>query len=158
MKKLLLSATVCIVLLTGCIKTEAPGGVESKALVNEWWITVTVAGNDILGGHVAFTTYNSAVLNQDSIWVDDLGNFWNFKVKAGADLKALTFATTDAQNENYDSKVTLTNGKILPNAGHSKTGIITDSIYVEAKFNDDPDNLTYVISGTARTFRAEDDY
>lgn len=157
MKKLILIATIIIVILSGCIKTEDPGGPTAKPLANEWWITVTVDGNDILGGHVAFTTYNSAP-DQDSIWVDDLGNFWNFKVKARADYKALTFSTTDAQNDYYDSKVTLSNGKILPNAGHSKTGNIADSIYVEAKFNDDPDNLTYIISGTARTFRAEDDY
>ncbi|MBS1596943.1 MAG: hypothetical protein JST75_01870 [Bacteroidetes bacterium] len=157
MKKLILIATVIIVVFTGCIKTEAPGGTTAKALANEWWITVTANGNDILGGHVALSTYNSAP-DQDSIWIDDGGNFWNFKCKARADYKALTFSTTDAQNDYYDSKVTLSNGKILPNAGHSKTGNITDSIYVEAKFNDDPDNLTYIIAGTARTFRAEDDY
>src|SRR5580765_6207499 len=157
MKKIILIATVIIVTVTGCIKTEDPGGPTAKPLANEWWITVTVDGTDFLGGHVAFTTYNSAP-DQDSIWVDDLGKFWNFKVKAKADYKALTFSTTDAQNDYYDSKVTLSNGKIIPNGGHSKTGNITDSIYVEAKFNDDPNNLTYVISGTARTFRAEDDY
>ena len=157
MKKLILIAIVIIIVAAGCVKTNDPGGTTAKALVNEWWVTVTVNGNDFAGGHVSLTTYNSAP-DQDSIWVDDLGHIWNFKVKAKADYKALTFSTTDAQNEYYDSKVTLTGGKILPNAGHSKTGIITDSLYIEAKFNDDPDNLTYVISGTARTFRAEDDY
>jgi hypothetical protein len=158
MKKLILIATIIIVVVTGCIKTEDPGGPTAKALANEWWITVTVDGTDVLGGHVAFTTYNSAP-DQDSIWVDDLTNFWTFKCKAKADYKALTFATTGAENDyTAGTNVTLSNGKILPNAGHSKTGNIADSIYVEAKFSDDPDNLTYVISGTARTFRAEDDY
>jgi hypothetical protein len=53
--------------------------------------------------------------------------------------------------------VNLTEGKILPLAGKSRSGNVTDSIYFKANFSDDPSN-TYVISGTARTGFIEDDY
>ncbi len=158
MKKSIPIATVCLLaVLSACQKTNPAGGTSAKPIANQWWVTVSANGQDLLGTHVALFTYNTTE-NGDSVWVDDQGNIWNFKCKAGADYKALTFTTSNAQNEYYDSKVDLANGKIFPNGGKSKTGNTTDSIYMEAKFNDDPDQLTYIISGTARTMYSEDDY
>lgn len=131
------------------------GGTAAQKVANEWWCKIMVGNSDVGNGYHKIMTYNTAA-NADSIWVDDLGNLYNFKVKAKVDYTTLSFVTSQAQNENYNIKVDL-NGKILVNMGHSKAGNITDSIYMEAKFSDDP-STKYIIAGTARTRFSEDEY
>jgi hypothetical protein len=48
-------------------------------------------------------------------------------------------------------------GKIIADAGHSKTGVVTDSIYIKAVFSDDP-GTEYEMAGHRRTGFVEDDY
>ena len=139
------------------------GGTSTQALANEWWVTYTVGGADVLGiGHVKIATYNSSA-NNNELWIDDMGNLdtsYSFKVKATADVNNLTFSATNATNINYSTgssypqTVSITNGKVLLNAAHSRTGNVTDSIYMEANIS----GTTYVISGYARTRWPEDDY
>jgi len=100
----------------------------------DWTITV-VSGTDSSGPYF-MKIYNTS-FSSDSVWIDDNSTFWQTKTKAAVDMKNLTFAATDAQNEYYDSKVSYSNGKIIGK----------DSIYFEVKFSDDPDNLTYIYSG-----------
>jgi hypothetical protein len=125
---------------------------------NEWWVTLSSGGTDLIGTHVLFATYNTSQNVSDSLWLDDLGNGYQFKCKVLADAKIETFSTDSSQNEYYDIRVHIVNGKIMPNGGISKsTGTIVDSIYMEATFTDDPVN-TYIISGVARSRWAQDDY
>lgn len=157
-KKLSIASILILSFLSSC-KKDLPdqGATAAVSMANEWWCTLTVDGEDIYGiGHFLLSTYNTAA-NNDSIWVDDSGNAWNFKCKAKADYSNLTFSTTDAANEYYNITVNLSNGKILPGVGVSKTGNVTDSIYMEAQFSDDP-TTPYVISGHARTKWRDDDY
>jgi Lipid-binding putative hydrolase len=158
MKRIISIATIIfLVFISSCSKNLPDvGGTAAVTVANEWWVTFKLGDQDLIGTHVKIATYNTSD-NKDSIWVDDLQNTWSFKVKAKADYKALTFETNNAQNEYYDIQVKITNGKILHQAGKSRVGNITDSIYLEATFTDDPDNK-YILSGTARTMYAEDDY
>jgi hypothetical protein len=48
-------------------------------------------------------------------------------------------------------------GKVIPNGGHSKTGVVVDSIYLKAKFTDDPGH-TWEFKGHGRTGFFEDEY
>jgi hypothetical protein len=48
-------------------------------------------------------------------------------------------------------------GKVLPGAGRSKTGVTADSIFLRVEFPDDPGNI-YGIRGHQRTGFFEDDY
>jgi hypothetical protein len=157
----IITAIAGIILLSGsCQKSFDPGTTVSKSMANGWWVTFTQGGADIYGlGTFFLTTYNTAA-NTDSIWVDDLGHSWNFKCRAVADYTHLTFNTAGSPNDyNGDSTtVTITNGVVLPKGGHSKAGNITDSLYMQIAFSDDPNHLSYVISGTARTGFIEDDY
>jgi hypothetical protein len=81
------------------------------------------------------------------------------------DYTNLTFNATNTSNAfyvadptaGYAATVTFTDGKVLPKAGHSLAGNITDSIYVKAVFSDTPAD-TWTITGTARTGFIEDDY
>ena len=87
---------------TSCEKDEI-GGTATEALAGEWYVTVdavdasgNVVGEDFFGlGRVMMNTYNTAANNANEIWVDDCGNFWEFKVKASADINILTFQTVE---------------------------------------------------------------
>src|SRR5262249_51814806 len=95
--------------------------------------------------------------NDDSLWIDDLGHSWQFKVKTKIDYSNLTFSGSGVPNQYYNITVDIADGKILPKAAKSRSGNVTDSLYFKATFSDDP-TTTYVISGTARTGFIEDDY
>lgn len=160
--------TGCILawlLFSGCSK-EMPVPVatpqtSSLSMSNDWWVTLKVGTTDLIGTHIHFATYNTTE-NDDSLWLDDLANGYGMKCKVKRDIQRLSFLTASSHDEykdvnGNDVQVTITNGKILHNGGISKTGIATDSIYLEAIFTDDP-STTYIISGTARTRWLDDDY
>ena len=151
MRKIILSVFVLIILSTlSCQKTFENGTTKANKAASGWWVTFTQDGNDVFGiGTFFLNTYNTSA-NDDSIWVDDLLNSWQFKCKAAINYQNLTFGTTNAQNEYYDITVNITDGKILTKGGTSKSGVKTDSIYMKVNFSADPAN-TYFISGTART-------
>jgi hypothetical protein len=153
-----ISAIIILFSMSCTKKLENPGATNTVAMSNEWWVTLTLGGNDLLGKHVLFSTYNSSQNVADSLWLDDLHNGYDFKCKVLANPKALTFSTDSSQNQYYDIRVHIANGKIIANGGMGKsTGSIVDSIYMEASFGDDPVD-TYIISGVARSRWAQDDY
>jgi hypothetical protein len=165
MKKISISIilSVCAILtFTSCQKTQDPGGTKTAKFAGDWWVNLYVGGQKFYSTEKKMSTYNTAA-NVDSIWVDDLGNLYGFVVQAGVSQEELTFSTKDAENgyyngtPNFPATVTITDGKVMKNAGHSKTGNITDSIYFKAIFSDDP-TTTYEIKGVASTNRAEDNY
>ena len=127
------------------------GSTSAKALANEWWVKI----NDT-GSVVKLSTYNTS-LNPDSMWVDDLINLDTFRCKTKIDVSALTFSVQNSTNEYAPNKVNITNGKILKNAGVSKTGNIVDSIYMEVEFSNKP-GIKNKIAGSARTRWDVDDY
>ena len=135
------------------------GGTSAKAFANEWWVT----DNGLKVRKL--TTYNTSS-NPDSIWIlmtqkrnDTTQRADTFQIKAKVDPASLTFSVQNANNVlKYSiNSVTITNGKILPNAGISQTGNITDSIYLEAEYSSAP-GVKHVLAGVARTKWDEDDY
>jgi Lipid-binding putative hydrolase len=153
-----ISAIVLLFSISCTKKLENPGATATVAMSNEWWVTLTLGGVDQLGKHVLFSTYNTSQNVADSLWLDDLQNGYQFKCKVLASPKNLTFTTDSSQNQYYDIRVHIANGKIIPNGGMGKTtGSIVDSIYMEASFGDDPGD-TFIISGVARSRWAQDDY
>ncbi|OQP63507.1 hypothetical protein A3860_24515 [Niastella vici] len=127
------------------------GGTSAKEFANEWWVKI----NDT-GKVVKLSTYNTS-LNPDSMWVDDLKHLGSFKCKAKIDVSALTFSVQNSSNTYSAVTVNITNGKILKNAGVSKTGNVVDSIYMEVEFSNKP-GIKNKIAGSARTRWDEDDY
>jgi hypothetical protein len=166
MKKLTLIFTVGIMVFASCKKDlKDPGGTAAEKVANEWWVTFTdTTGEDLYGlGHIRIATYNTSA-NNNEMWVDDLGNTYVFKVKSTVDYSNLTFSAKDAANEYFDPAdsaaapltVTISNGKVLTGLGHTKSGGIVDSIYMQATVSGDP--TTYVLSGHGRTGFFEDEY
>lgn len=167
MKKLLI-ITLSLFILVSC-KKDLPdvGNTNSVNMANEWWVTLDQgATKDVFGiGHFKIATYNTSA-NDNTMWVDDFKNGWGFKVKVTADYSALTFGVpaggsnlyyNPASPSSYPVTVKITNGKIFPNAGHSKSGNVTDSIYFNIEFADDPGTI-YSMPGHARTRFSEDEY
>jgi len=56
------------------------------------------------------------------MWLDDLGNFWPFKIKVNLDYSSKLFTANDAANTAiykgaiYDITLKVTNGKVLKGA------------------------------------------
>jgi len=149
-------AGVVIFALMSCQKVKEPGATAAVKVANEWWVTLTLDGSDIGPGHFRMATYNTSA-NDNNIWVDDYQSGWQFKIKTPIDYTALTFSTTGAQNEYYNITVNLSDGKIFPKLGHSKSGNVVDSIHMKLEFSDDPGTI-YEMNGVERTRFVEDDY
>ena len=84
-----------IISTMSCQKTFENGTTKANTAASGWWVTLTQDGNDVLGlGTFFLNTYNTSA-NDDSIWVDDLQNSWQFKCKAAINYQNLTFSATN---------------------------------------------------------------
>ena len=172
MKKIILIVSLGIFTLISCQKVKDPGATSAVKVANEWWVTLDSVGiADYYGiGHIKIATYNTSA-NDNNIWIDDyqsLSQFLplSFKVKSTVDYSALTFSSVPLANNAYfdpndptasPETVNITEGKIFPKLGHSKSGNIADSIHVRIEFSNDPGTM-YEINGVERTRFPEDDY
>ncbi len=167
MKKLIsiLIIVVTILALNSCQKVKDAGATSAVKVANEWWATLDSVGiPDYYGiGHIRIATYNT-VANDGTIWVDDYQNGYVFKIKAAVDYTNLTFSSdATAANAyfvaggNAPATAHLTDGKIFPKAGHSKSGNIADSIHFKIEFSDSP-GFIYEMNGVERTRFKQDDY
>lgn len=157
MKKIFYLATLLFcAFATSCSKDEI-GGTATEATAGDWYVTVDAADAngdvyvdtdgdawyDPFGlGSLNVLTYNTAANSPTEMIIEDLGNFWDFKVRVTCDQQARTFQTETAENNNMvegyeDINVTITGGKILPKAGHQKNGSPADSIVFYVTFSDD---------------------
>jgi hypothetical protein len=160
-------------LFTSCEKDEI-GGTATESMAGEWYVTVDAvdaAGNvvysddELFGlGNIMLNTYNTASNASDKLYVDDRGNFWEFKARVNCDLSSLTFQSNGGvANEAYDGcDVTISGGKILPKAATNPHGTAADSIVFYVSFSDDeyPDLYGYAkykISGYRYTGLTSDD-
>lgn len=158
MKKIFYFATLllAVVLMGSCSKDD----IENTATVNlagDWYVTVDAVddnGNVVIPddqlfgmGRIHVLTYNTANNVPNELYVEDEGNFWNFKVQTTSDANALTFSSNgaaqneahnnDADNTLYDIQVNVSDGKIIKDGGRQKNGSVTDSISFYVSFSDD---------------------
>ena len=165
MKKIIFASTLIIFIAGSCQKLKDVGATTAVKVSNEWWATLDSVGTtDYNGwGQIKIATYNTSN-NDNHIWLDDFGKGYGFKIKAAVDYKALTFSSEDsAANDYYDGTTTfpksahITDGKIFPKMGHSRSGNVVDSIHFKIEFSDNP-GFIYEMNAVARTRFAEDDY
>jgi hypothetical protein len=132
--------TALIFIFASCQKMKYDKQYSWSYPVSGDW-TITVDDGTDKYGPIPMKIYNTS-FGQDSIWIDDDGNFWPFKVKAAVDMKARVFTTTNTisyPNTNTEDFVTITKGSIVK----------TDSVYFEAVFASDP-TTTYKMYGHRR--------
>lgn len=148
-----------VLLFASCEKDEI-GGTATEALAGQWYVhvdavdengDVVYSGADIFGlGTFMLLTYNTASNTADTLFVDDLKNFWDFKVKVSCNTSDRTFGNTGfADNYKYECGVKITDGKVLPQAATTPSGMPADSIVFFVEFDDDLDededgNVVYV--------------
>jgi hypothetical protein len=166
MKKIIVIASLGMLVVTSCQKTKDAGATSAVKVANEWWVTLDSVGiADYYGlGHQRILTYNTSA-NDNNIWVDDNKLTYGFKIQAAVDYTSLTFTSAPlAENEYFvpgspafPETVHLTEGKIFPAMGHSRSGNVVDSLHMKLEFSDSP-GFIYEINGVARSRFPEDDY
>lgn len=148
----------------GCDKETEPGGTAIEKMAGDWWVTVDVIDNgvnlgDVGVGHIKMYTYNTAANSGTEMWLDDDKKFWDYKVKVNVDYANRLFSTTDfVNNTKYESKVKITDGKIMEGVAKTPSGMPADSIVYFVQFDDDTDGYTYKVSGFRRTGFPADDF
>jgi hypothetical protein len=162
---LLITTAACF---SACEKDDPEVGYTAigKA-TGEWWVTYQVETSpgvfeDIFHlGHTPLLSYNTADNAPNQIWLDDQGNFWPFKFKSGFEAGTMTFSATNApsivQSNNKNFTATVTGGKVILGGGLSRTKVVTDSIYFQIEFSDEPGTI-YHASGHRRTGFLEDEF
>ena len=130
---------------------------QQQRASGDWYVEASVDGEAITGSF-HLLTYNTSANNPNEIFIDDQGNFWDFKIKATSDVNSLTFSATDALNLSYDDcTVSVTNGKIVKNGGVQNNGSPADLITMDVTFSDDDDALVYHIEGVRYSGLEEND-
>lgn len=157
-KYLVLLFTALAVSFTSCDNETEPGGTAVEKMAGDWWVTATVMqnGNEVGDsgvGHFQMYTYNTAANVPTEMWLEDGGNFRNYKVRVNVDYNARTFTTND-----FVEGVRITEGKIMEGAATTPSGMPADSIVYMIQFDDDPNGLTYKVSGFRRTGFPNDDF
>ena len=142
-----------------------------KDVSGEWWVRYTLNGVE-QKGYVKLITSNTAADDGKSIWIDDQGKFWTYKVKCPVNMNSMTFSGDQlisaaiSNGSLYDIGVTVADGKVIKKGGFSTSGVVTDSIYFKVSFEDDVDengdpapySNIYEVSGVRRTGFVEDEH
>lgn len=170
MKKAINKIALISILFLGLVSCENNGyedfkqeATPSLAMNGEWYITITdEASGEVQVEHALHKTFDSndgKMYITDRILASDPPKFtgWWLETKLDVNTKDLTFSITDALNTADESKVKITEGKIIKNAAKSKDGNVVDSIYFKAVFDYEPTQVL-IYSGHKRTGFLEDDF
>ena len=132
-------ATILIIGLMGCEKDIVVEYADAYPIAGTWWVTYQFddgAGNigDWYGvGYTKLFVYNTS-LDNDSIWIDDHDNFWQYKVKSF--YTGSTFSVDQGNDVRWGDATTVAKGQVIDN----------DSIYMEIEWASDPGTI-YICSG-----------
>ena len=147
-----------ILFFNSCSKEEVPM-TSTVNLAGEWMVIVDVIDGgevyeDAFGlGQMLWITYNTNADNGKELWLDDLGSFWDTKVKIPCDVNALTFgSSTPVPNQYYDDcNVTVTGGKVTFGGTVTPSGVPADKFECYITYSDDEDGYTYYVHGYRRS-------
>ena len=146
MKKLFYAILALATLTLASCEKNPIGGTAVESMAGLWYVQVdgydtegdSVVIEDFNEGRIVLLTYNNAANEPNKLYINDRGKFWDFKVLVDCDQNALTFGSADSlQNESYDCKIALTNGKIVKNGTTTPSGQPADYIQFDINFNDD---------------------
>lgn len=161
-----------ICLCASCKKAVDYGTTAVQKMSNGWWVVASSTDSGVVGqyapasDHMFFVTYNTSENTADAIWVDDLGylsyfdqGIYDIKSTLTASLANFTMTGGSGTANLYQTgnAVNWASGKIFPKGGVSRSGVVTDSIFLQVVFAaKSTDTLT--IKGVARTGFDADDY
>lgn len=115
---------------------------SSESNMNGNWTVNAYMGNELMFGPFTITTQMTA--ENDSLFLRDEGEFWNFQTKAAIISTSSAFETNASVNEisKFKANIKVLDGSIINN----------DSIAFDIQFEDDetPYAFTYEIKGRKR--------
>lgn len=137
-KKLLNYGFLFLILLfiASCEKEIETEYQDAYPISGTWWVTYKFDDgsgtiDDWYGvGYTKLFIYNTS-LEKDMVFIEDHGNFWDFKVKAK--YSGETFSITNGYDYQHDDTTTIAKGKIINK----------DSIYMEITWASDPTTVYY---------------
>lgn len=152
-----LVSIIIITIVSACSKKPDVEYTSTYKMSGEWYTRFYTGGTAVTNYHKTIS-YNTSDPNSGQIWVDDLG-VQPFKAKFNVDYSTLTFKPTNgiANLANTGKTINVLEGKVLPNAGKSKSGVTVDSIYLKVEFSEEAGTI-YEVAGHQRTGFFEDNY
>ena len=157
MKKLMYAIVALATLTLASCEKDPVGGTATEKMAGQWYVQVdgydtegdSVVIEDFNDGRFVLLTYNTASNVPNKLYINDRGKFWDFTVQVDCDLNTLTFTSNgDVQNEAYDSKVNISNGKIVLGGTTTPSGAKADYIQFDITFDDD-DLAAYGMPGVS---------
>lgn len=144
MKKFLIIMAGLMFAITSC--TEKPDIWDSSTVecAGDWFIQFYAADGTLVESYKKIFTYNTAADNGD-MWI----NFRN----AGT-TNVVTKVTTSGSTFSGSDVLTVSNGQVISGGGLSRTGVKTDSIYMQV----DVSGVSYSVAGHRVTGFVEDNY
>ncbi|WP_089894250.1 lipid-binding protein [Kriegella aquimaris] len=135
-----------------------PGATGVVEMAGDWYVQGFLDG-EMIADYLQISTYNTAADDGTEMWIDDHGNFWDFKVKTPVNVSTLNFSgeTLDSDVDGYVITVSITNGSVTKKGATSSGGNTVDGISFDAEFSDDPGTI-YHLEGYKRTGLLEDEH
>ena len=139
-----LACTLLVLGVSSCAKEEI-GGTAVQDMAGEWYVMVDAVdaqGNVVMEdpygmGFFELFTYNTNANVATEMYVDDNGNFWDFRVIVNVDYAANTFSALNALDDYNDISVDVLNGKVVKDGTKSPAGYTADEISFYVAFEDD---------------------
>lgn len=145
MKRLFLLAAIAILAIS-CQK-DPIGSTVAKDVAGEWSVKYNAVNDngelvdtDVLGGYSRVLTFNTADEATDKIFIADEEYFLGYHAKISCDFTQKTFGSSDVLDNLYGNngyhgpQMIVENGKIIPGAATTPSGMPADSIYFELTF------------------------
>lgn len=133
---------------TGCDDSDVdPGGTATEGMSGTWDVTLYDLNADGTVGEAeadfSLTTYNTAANTNTEMWFNGLSGYESyglpFQTKVAINYGAKTFGSTTAiariLGDDSKGTITITDGKILPNAAKNLHGMPNDSIVFDITYN-----------------------
>lgn len=135
-----------------------PGATQVVEMAGDWYVEGYL-GDTLISDYVRISTYNTSADDDTEMWVDDHGNFWDFKTKSPVNVRLLTFEGTnlDSDVDGYVITVNISNGVISKNGATTSGGNTADGISFDVEFSDDPGTI-YSLVGYKRNGLLEDEH
>ena len=147
-----------VLLISACSKKPEIENTSTYKMSKEWFVQTFEDGALALD-FTKILTYNTSEPASSKIWIDDEHSIWPFKSKLDVDYPSLSFKPGAVGDNTYLSgeSVKVVEGRVIPDGGHSRSGVLVDSLYIKLEFSDNP-GVSYELKGHARTGFFEDEF